>query len=152
MASPDLGAVAENAQGAGQRRGRGRQPGQAKQHGVGDAAGDDRGELPGLGGDGGDASSGRLAEQLADEERVTAGHLETSANEPLVRLAGQPVGYQSSDCRLRQRRGTEQLHRGIADQGRRFGRHRGLGRTGRDDQPKWLALDPARDEGQRARR
>ena len=148
----DLRAVAEHAERAGERGGCRRQPRQAEQHRVGDAARDDRADL-GRGGRGGiEAASRRLVEQLADEERVAARHLEARADEPIVGLVGQPGGDQCADGRLRQRRWAQQLGGGIADERRRLGRQRGIERPGGEDERERLPLEPARDERERARR
>ena len=149
----DLRAVAEHAERAGERGGRRRQPRQAEQHRVGDAARDDRADLGSGGRGGGEAASRRLVEQLADEERVAARHLEARADEPIVRLARtagrrparRPPPRVSGDR-------TQQLGGGIADERRRLGRQRGIERPGREDQRERLPLEPARDERERARR
>ena len=147
-----LRAVAERAQRAGERGGRRRQPRQTEQHRVGDAARDDRADI-GRGGRGGlEAARRRLVEQLADEERVAARHLDARAHEPIVRLAGQPGGDERTDRRPRQGRRAQQLHGGIGDERRRLGRQRGIERPGGEDQPQRLPLEPARDERERARR
>ena len=75
-----LRAVAERAERAGERGGSRRQPRQAEQHRVGDAAGHDRAEIVRGGRGGIDAASRRLVEQLADEEGVAARHVAARAN------------------------------------------------------------------------
>jgi hypothetical protein len=69
-----------------------------------------------------------------------------------VRLVGQPVGNKCGDGRLRQRRWSDLFHGGIADERRRHWRDGRIERTGGDDEPERLVLQPARDERQRARR
>ena len=75
----DLRAVAERAERAGERGGGRRQPRQTEQHRVGDAARDDRADLGRGGRSGIEAAGRRLVEQLADEKRVAARHLEAGA-------------------------------------------------------------------------
>lgn len=67
-------------------------------------------------------------------------------------LPGQPGGDQCADGRLRQGREAQQLRRGIGNQRRRLGHQRGIERPGGDDEGQRLPLEPARDEGERARR
>ncbi len=143
----DLRAVAEDAQRPGQRGGRRRLPRQAKQHRVGDAAGDDLAEIGRGGRRGGEAASRRLVEQLSDEERVPARHLEAGADEPIVRLA-RPAGRRRARRRPPRVSGgrTQHLRGGIADERRRLGRQRGIERPRREDERERHALEPARDE------
>ena len=93
-----------------------------------------------------------FVEQLADEERVAARHLEARADEPIVGLVGQPGGDQCADGRLRQGRWAQQLRGGIGNERRRLGRQRGIERPGGEDERERLPLEPARDERERARR
>ena len=90
-ASPNVRAVAEHAQRAGERGRWRRQPCQTKQHRVRDAARDDRPDLRGRGRDGSQAAGRRLAQQLAEEERVAARHLAAGADEA-GRQARRPTG------------------------------------------------------------
>ena len=121
----DLRAVAEHAERAGERGGRRRQPRQAEQHRVGDAARDDRADLgrrrprwaPGRGprprraarrGGTGCRPSPRGRRARTDRRARSASRAATSAR----------------DRRARQRRRAQHLHGGIGDQRRRLGRQR----------------------------
>ena len=147
-----LRAVAQGAERPGQRGGRRRLPRQAKQDRVGDAAGDYLAEI----GSGercrGEAASRRLVEQLSDEKRVPAGHLETRTDEPIVWLAGQPRGHQRADGRLRQRGEDQHFGGGIADERRSLGSQRGIERPRRENERERQPLEPARDEGEGSHR
>ena len=147
-----LRAVAERAESAGELCCRRRQPREAEQHRVGDAARDDRVDL-GRGGCGWlEAASRRLVEQLADEERVAVGHLEARAHEPIAGLPRQAGGDQRGDRRWRQGRGAEQLRGRVGNERRRLGGQGGIERPGGEKERERLALEPACDERKRARR
>jgi hypothetical protein len=147
-----LRAVAERAERAGEPGGCRRQPRETQQHRIGDAAWDHRADIVRGGRGGRDTSSRRLVEELADEERVAARHLEARADEPIVGLVGQPGRDQCGDGRLRQGRRAQQLRGGIANERRGLGRQRRIERPSGQDERERLPLQPARDERQRARR
>ena len=76
-----LGAVAKRAECVGESdRGRS-EPGQTKEHRVGDTPRDDRIDVVGGCRGRGEAASRCLVEQLAEEERITAGHLVARADD-----------------------------------------------------------------------
>jgi hypothetical protein len=148
----DLRAVAEHAERASERCRRRRQPRQAEQNRVGHAPRDDRADVGRSRRSRFKAASRRLGQQLADEKRIPARHLDARADKPIIRLAGQPRGDQRGHGRPRQRRWAQQLDGPIGNERGRLGGQRKIERASREDQPERLPLEPASDEPERPRR
>jgi hypothetical protein len=123
-----LRAVAEHAERPGEHRRRRRQPRQPQKDRVRDAARDDRADIAGGGSALGQPAGGRLVQQLREQERVAARHLQARLDEAPVRRAREPDGDQRADGRSRKRRWPQDLRGRIGEQACHLGAERGVHR------------------------
>lgn len=149
----DVGGVTEDGDGLGDPNGRVGQAGQAQQHRAGERAGPDLAHRRGAGSRGVDAVGGQRRQELAEEQRVAAGHLVAGGGERGVGIRAETVAHQVG------RRGRGQ--RGRPQHGRRRVLHdlgeqplvgARLVRADRRDHEHRRPLEPVREIGEEAQR